>query len=444
MNRLTSTLDPMLALDLLRSLGEEARAFRFEVAPNPCVGAAILSGTRVVARGYHTSWGGPHAEVEALRAAAASGTPKAEWDTLLVTLEPCSSEGKTPPCVDAILASGIPRVLVGALDPDLRHKGRGIELLREAGVEVLVDPTASPLETVSPHFLHWNEYERLRRPRPWTIAKWAQTLTGQLSPPDDVGEGRWITGPTSRAEVHRLRASVDAIVTGVGTVLADDPRLTVRPLGVPGPKGVFLPVTLPPLGVEGSDCGDLGGGEPVAGEPVAGKSGVGDLAKDATERTEDTEAAAVEPQQGPARVVLDSWLRTPPEARLFQEPGPDEFGGPVHIMSLPGSDHIRRRALEAVGAHVHSNRGMDRHTLDLRSLWTWLAEQGFQRVLLETGPTLLRNALDSGFVDQVRVYTGGVRGGEGESLAPWFADADLQERLQRESGQDAVLEAFLG
>ncbi|MEM1449312.1 MAG: bifunctional diaminohydroxyphosphoribosylaminopyrimidine deaminase/5-amino-6-(5-phosphoribosylamino)uracil reductase RibD [Planctomycetota bacterium] len=400
MNRLTSPLDPSLARRLLQELGAEARAYRFEVAPNPCVGAAILSGTRIVARGYHRRWGGAHAEVEALEAARATDVAPTDWDTLLVTLEPCSSEGKTPPCVDAILASGIPRVVVGALDPDPRHRGKGIEQLREAGVEVLVDPTVSPLESVAPHFLRWNEYERLRRPRPWTIAKWAQTLTGQLSPPEDVGDGRWITGPTSRAEVHRLRGSVDAIVTGVGTVLEDDPRLTVRPQRVPVPTGRFQPHALPA-------------------------------------------AATSVRQEGPARVVLDSWLRTPPEARLFEPAGPGELAGPVHIMALPGSDPIRRRALEAAGAHVHSNRGMDRHTLDLRDLWTWLWDQGFRRVMLETGPTLLRSALEREFVDQIRVYTGTVRGGEGESLAAWLTGTKLDERLHRESGEDAVLEAFV-
>lgn len=384
MNGLTQTLSPALARNILRELGEVAQATRFDVAPNPCVGAAVMSGSKVVARGYHEVWGGPHAEVNALRAARESGVPEVEWDTLLVTLEPCSSVGKTPACVDAILEAGIGRVIVGDLDPDPRHKGKGLEILREAGVEVLLDPVPSPLEVVAPHFLRWNAFERRRRPRPWTIAKWAQTLSGQLSPPSDVGDGRWISGSASLHEVHQLRASVDAIVTGVGTVLHDDPRLTVR-----------LPNT--------------------AGTKIS----------------------------APARVVLDSWLRTPPEARLFEGLDEGEFGGQVHIMALPGSDPIRRRALEAAGAQVHSSRGMDRHSLDLRDLWTWLDSQGFKRVMLECGPTLLLSALEKGFVDQLRVYTGSVRGGEGESLAPWLTSAQLEQRHHREAGGDAVLEAFL-
>ena len=386
MNGVTETLDPALARHLLRELGEEAREHRFEVAPNPCVGAAVLAGSQVVARGFHRVWGGPHAEVEALRLAAESPVPAADWDTMLVTLEPCSSTGKTPPCVEAIKAAGIRRVIVAAQDPDPRHRGAGLEALREAGIEVLIDPVAAPLEVVSPHFLAWNDFERRRRPRPWTIAKWAQTLSGHLSPPESVGEGRWISGSASLHEVHVLRSRVDAIVTGVGTVLHDDPRLTVR------------------LRTE------------AAGATIS----------------------------GPDRVVLDSWLRTPPEARLFEEPGEGEFGGQVHVMAHPGPDPIRRRALEDAGARVHGGRGMDRHTLDLRDLWTWLDDQGFTRVMLEAGPTLLRNALEKGFVDQLRVYTGNVRGGEGESLASWLASADLTERLHREAGADGVLEAFLG
>ncbi len=402
MNGLSPTLDPAIARSLLHELGQSARAYRFEVAPNPCVGAAVLAGSQVVSRGFHRVWGGPHAEVDALRQAEASGIPQSDWDTILVTLEPCSTTGKTPACVDAILKAGIRRVIVGALDPDPRHRGRGLELLEEAGLEVMVDPVPSPLQDVAPHFIHWNDNERVRRPRPWTIAKWAQTLTGQLSPPEDIGGGRWISGPTSVAEVHQLRSRVDAIVTGVGTVLHDDPRLTVRPMGAPG-----LPASAATL----------------PGATIL------------------PNAEAAPP--GPARIILDSWLRTPPTARLFEEPGDGESAGPVVIVALPGADPIRRRALEAAGAIVHSNRGMDRFTLDLRDLWSWLWSEGYQRIMLETGPTLLRNALDAGFVDQLRIYTGNVRGGEGESLAPWLTEAKLLERVHRESGQDAVLEAFL-
>lgn len=367
---------------LLRELGESARAHRFEVAPNPCVGAALLRGGEVVARGFHRAWGGPHAEVEAFAAAREAGVDPRDCDTLVVTLEPCSSTGKTPPCVDLVLEAGLQRVVVGALDPDPRHRGHGLERLRDAGVEVALVPGASPLDTVAPHFLRWTALERLRRPRPWTILKWAQTLTGQLSPPEDVGEGRWISGPEALTEVQVLRSRVDAIVTGLGTVRQDDPRLSVRP----------------PACCQASP---------------------------------------------PLRVVLDSSLRTPPEARLFASPGPGESAGPVVVVSLPGADGGRARALEAAGARVLGLRGTDRKHIDLRAVQDWLWEEGCQRVLVEAGPQLLASYLASGFVDQVRVVTGSVRGGRGESLGPQLSQLRLLERLDREVGDDSVLEAFL-
>ncbi len=366
---------------LLAELGHEARAQRFEVAPNPCVGAAVLAGGREIARGFHTVWGGPHAEVEALDAAARSGVPREDWDTLVITLEPCSSHGKTPPCTDRVLADGIRRVVVGELDPDPRHRGAGLELLRERGVEVVLLNVATPLSEVAPHFLAWTDPDRRRRPRPWVVAKWAQTRSGQLVPPEDFGEGRWISGPESLREVHRLRGRVDAIVTGVGTVLADDPRFTVRPPG--------------------------------------------------------------DPSRPPRRVVLDSVLRTPPDARLFAPPGPGEGGGEVVILHQAGQGSARAPALEAAGARLVSVRCNEQDHVELRSVLSWLWDQGARRVLVEAGPTLLSRFLETRFVDQLRVYTGNVSGGRGDSMAEWLGRLDLRERLYREVADDSVLEAFL-
>ena len=378
---LALSLDETLLTQLLGELGEGASERRFEVAPNPCVGAAILSEGRVVARAYHEFYGGPHAEVAALRAAEASDTPASEWDVLVVTLEPCSSEGKTPACVDAILAAGIRSVVVGSLDPDPRHEGRGLERLRDAGVDVYLMEDICRLRDISPHFLHWMRPERLRRPRPWTVAKWAQTRTGQLQPPKDIGEGRWISCETSRREVHVLRSRVDALVTGVDTILADDPRLSVRP--------------------------------PVVAE------------------------------RAPLRVVLDSYLRTPPDAQLFEALDEGELAGEVHVLSLAGGDPIRLRALEAAGAQVHGLHSEHGDHIGLREVQEWLWAKGARRILLETGPTLLSAYLGRQYVDQVRVYTGDVSGGEGTSMGVWLAGTKIRERLDRESGSDAVLEGFL-
>jgi diaminohydroxyphosphoribosylaminopyrimidine deaminase/5-amino-6-(5-phosphoribosylamino)uracil reductase len=366
---------------VLRELGLRASAYRFDVAPNPCVGAAVLSGDRVIARGFHEVYGGDHAEIRALSAARESGVPASRWDALIVTLEPCSSHGKTPPCVEAILASGIRRVIVGEVDPDPRHRGEGLRALREAGLEVQLLQGVATLEDVSPHFLAWIGDDRLRRPRPWTIAKWAQTRTGQLTPPPEIGSGRWISGPESQREVQVLRGRVDAIVSSVGTVLRDDPRFTVRPPG------------------DGS--------------------------------------------RPPWRVILDSRLRTPPEANLFRAPGPAESGGEIHLLCVAGEDEGRHRALVGVGAKIHELHAATDDGVSLRDAHSWMWDQGLRRVALEAGPRLLTHHLQSGFVDQVRIYTGSVNGGEGLSMADWLTRLAFRERLDRECGPDAVLEAFL-
>lgn len=376
-----SLLSEELCAQWLKELGQEAKRFRFEVAPNPCVGAAVVSEDRIIGKGYHEVYGQEHAEIRALAAARASGVPARSWDAIVVTLEPCSTTGKTPPCVEAILESGIRRVVVGEIDPDARHRGEGLRALRAAGIEVQLLEGVADLRKVSPHFLTWTSDDRIRRPRPWTIAKWAQTRTGQLVPPPDIGEGRWISGPESLAEVQVLRGRVDAIVSSVGTVLRDDPRLTVRPPG---------DTTRPPL-----------------------------------------------------RVILDSRLRTPPTATLFKTPGPEEGGGEVHILCVGGEDEGRHRALAEAGAKIHELHAATDDGVSLRDAHTWMWERGLRRIVVEAGPRLLTHHLQGGFVDQVRVYTGPVNGGEGLSMADWMTRLGFRERLDRECGPDAVLEAFL-
>ncbi len=384
-------------LALLGDLGRAAAVQRFDVAPNPCVGAAVLSDGVEIGRGLHRAFGGPHAEIQALEAAASSGIPRERWDTLVVTLEPCSSTGKTPPCTEALLREKLQRVVVGALDPDPRQRGQGLEELRARGIEVLLLQGAAPLEKVSPHFVEWTRPDRLRRPRPWLIAKWAQTRTGQLSPPDhapgdapgDAPRHRWISGEEARAEVQVLRGRVDAILTGVGTVLADDPRLSVRPPGLTA--------------------------------------------------------------RPPWRVVLDSELRTPPEARLFErlpEPlgageGETEAAGPVHIFARAGFDPVRYRALAAAGAIVHALHPGDDGRASLRECLGLLWTSGIRRLLLEGGPTLLEAAFASELVDQVRVYSADVNGGRGPSLARWLAPERLAQVAQAEVGRDSRLDAFV-
>ncbi|QIN82926.1 bifunctional diaminohydroxyphosphoribosylaminopyrimidine deaminase/5-amino-6-(5-phosphoribosylamino)uracil reductase RibD [Rubrobacter tropicus] len=201
--------------DLARRLAERGR---FTVAPNPLVGAVAVRGDAVVGEGWHARAGEDHAEVRALKAAggAAAGA------TLFVTLEPCNHHGRTPPCVEAIRQAGVSRVVVGALDPDPRMRGRSVEMLRDAGIEVEVvgDPAC---ELQNEQFFH-----RMRTGRPFVHVKLATTLDGRIAAPG--GDSKWVTGEAARLRAHALRAEAGAVLVGAGTVRADDPTLTARGL----------------------------------------------------------------------------------------------------------------------------------------------------------------------------------------------------------------------
>ena len=185
--------------------------------PNPAVGCLIVKAGKVVGEGFHARRGGPHAEVVALREAG----HLARDATLYVTLEPCSHQGYTPPCAPALVAAGISRVVVAARDPNPRVAGGGLEIMRQAGIEVTVGVCESQAR-----FLNRGFFSRFERGRPWLVLKLATSLDGRSALAD--GTSRWITGPISRAAVHRGRARAGAVMTGVGTVLADDPALSVR------------------------------------------------------------------------------------------------------------------------------------------------------------------------------------------------------------------------
>jgi diaminohydroxyphosphoribosylaminopyrimidine deaminase / 5-amino-6-(5-phosphoribosylamino)uracil reductase len=191
-----------------------------QTAPNPMVGAVVVRDGEVVGEGWHERYGGPHAEVIALAAAGA----RAGGAHLYVTLEPCSHHGKTPPCVDAILSAGVARVTIASLDPTTA--GGGAELLERAGVIVrtgLCEEEARELN--APFFF------AARSGRPWVTLKLALSSEGAIAPAADLTGTRrqqWLTGDAARREVHRMRAESDAIAVGIGTVLADDPQLTVR------------------------------------------------------------------------------------------------------------------------------------------------------------------------------------------------------------------------
>ena len=184
------------------------------------VGAVLVKSGKTIGRGWHRRAGLPHAEIEALRDAQKRGhNPRGA--TLYVTLEPCCTHGRTPPCTDAIIAADIKRVVVGATDPNPRHAGKGFKILKRAGIQVVNGILAEECERLNEAFNHWIVHRT-----PFVTVKAAMTLDGKIATAS--GESKWITGEAARAEGMKLRQGHDAILVGVNTILADDPRLTVR------------------------------------------------------------------------------------------------------------------------------------------------------------------------------------------------------------------------
>lgn len=216
---------PITEMWMRRAL-ELAERGRGWVEPNPMVGAVVVRPAtgEIVGEGWHRRLGGPHAEVEALADCRARGVDTAGL-TMVVTLEPCSHHGKTPPCADALIGAKIARVVAAMSDPCEKVAGRGFERLRAAGVGVEVGVCEARARRLNEPFL-----KRVTTGLPWVTVKWAQTLDGKIA--TRTGDSRWISGEASRRRVHELRARADAVMAGIGTVLADDPRLTARDVEV--------------------------------------------------------------------------------------------------------------------------------------------------------------------------------------------------------------------
>ncbi|HEX6999766.1 MAG TPA: bifunctional diaminohydroxyphosphoribosylaminopyrimidine deaminase/5-amino-6-(5-phosphoribosylamino)uracil reductase RibD [Gammaproteobacteria bacterium] len=206
---------------MARALRLAARPLR-NTDPNPRVGCVIVKDDRVVGEGFHARAGGPHAERVALDAAGEA----ARGATAYVTLEPCCHQGRTPPCAPALIEAGIARVVCGAVDPNPRVNGGGLSVLAAAGIAVESGVLAAESEALNRGF-----FSRMRRGRPWVRSKLAASLDGRTALAD--GRSQWITGAAARADVHRWRARSSAVLTGSGTVLADDPLLTARPEDAP-------------------------------------------------------------------------------------------------------------------------------------------------------------------------------------------------------------------
>ena len=222
------TLSPEDTPWMLRAL-ELAERGRGSVEPNPLVGCVIVKEGQLVAEGWHGHFGGPHAEIEALRAAG----PKAKGATLYATLEPCCHYGKTPPCTEAVIPAGIRRVVAAMRDPFAKVSGGGLRQLADAGLEVEVGLCEAEARQLNAPYL-----KLVTQNRPWVIAKWAMTLDGKIA--TRTGYSRWISGTAAREVVHGLRARVDAIMVGRRTAEIDDPLLTARPEGGTAGPAVHL------------------------------------------------------------------------------------------------------------------------------------------------------------------------------------------------------------
>lgn len=196
---------------------ELAEKGRYSTKPNPCVGCVLVQGEQIVAEGWHQKAGEPHAEVVALKQAGSL----AQGATAYVTLEPCSHHGRTPPCAEALIKAGVVKVVVAMKDPNPLVSGRGIAVLREAGIDVSVGLLQEQAVQLNRAYCL-----KMKSSKPHIISKVAMSLDGKTAMAS--GESQWITDVPARQDVHRLRAEVDAVLTGVGTILADDPQLSAR------------------------------------------------------------------------------------------------------------------------------------------------------------------------------------------------------------------------
>jgi diaminohydroxyphosphoribosylaminopyrimidine deaminase/5-amino-6-(5-phosphoribosylamino)uracil reductase len=318
---------------LSRAIEIAARG-RGRVHPNPVVGAVVVKDGTVLGEGWHAEYGGDHAEVNAIAACNGADLTGA---TIYVSLEPCCHQGKTPPCTEAILSEGIKRVVVASDDPTEKASGRGLGILRDEGVTVDVagGELAARARLANQAFR-----KHARSGRPWVLFKSAMTLDGKVA--TRTGDSKWISSESSRELAHRWRASVDAVVVGIGTALADDPQLTAR-IEDPDP-------TVPPL-------------------------------------------------RQPRRVVFDATGRLPLDSQLVQQ-APEI---PLTVVVSRAAPRSAADALKNAGADVIVATG-EHEPARVRSALDQLGEAGIHAVLLEGGPHLAGAFLDAGEIDEVRLF----------------------------------------
>ncbi|HWP36216.1 MAG TPA: bifunctional diaminohydroxyphosphoribosylaminopyrimidine deaminase/5-amino-6-(5-phosphoribosylamino)uracil reductase RibD [Gemmatimonadales bacterium] len=366
-------------MDYMERALELARRAQGWCSPNPAVGAVVVRDGEIVGEGWTQPVGQAHAEVVALRAAG----DRARGAALYVTLEPCSHFGRTPPCTDAILAAGVAEVHAATLDPSPWVNGKGAEILRAAGVPVLVGAHEAEARKLNEGYFTW-----VRTGRPFVTLKFAMTVDGKIA--TRTGASFWITGSEARRYVARLRASVDAVMVGIGTVLADDPQLTARP----------------------GEWGD----------------------------------AALEPAHQPLRVVLDTTGRLPVTARLVSGGLP----GTTLVCTTERASVARLRELESYGVETLVLPEGD-GGVDVVAALQALGKRGVTSVLAECGGTLAWSLLQRRVVDAVLAFVAPkIVGGRtaptpvgGEGLARMDQAMELVDPRWEVCGRDVMLSAYV-
>lgn len=320
---------------------------------NPRVGCVLVRNNQVIGEGWHERAGEGHAEVMALRDAARRGNDP-HGATAYVTLEPCAHHGKTPPCAEALVQAGMIRVVAAMEDPNPLVAGKGFALLQAAGISV-----AAPLMSAEAEALNLGFVKRMRTGKPWVRLKMAGSLDGRSALAN--GQSQWITGPEARIDGHRFRAHAQVIITGVGTLIEDDPRLTVR--DVSGPIG-------------------QNDGQPLPLTPSL-------------------------------RVVLDSHLRTPTSAKILQ-------GG--CLIATASTDPIKAAALKAAGAEIVVLPNAEGR-VDLEALLQYLGQRGVNEVHVEAGSRLSGVFINAGLIDELLLYMAPTL--LGSDARGWFDDLNL-------------------
>lgn len=299
----------------------------FTTSPNPRVGCLIVKEGEILGEGWHEKAGCAHAEVNALKAAG----DNSKGATAYVSLEPCSHTGKTPPCAKALIEAGISRVVFGMQDPNPAVAGRGLQMLKDAGIEVIGPVLEADAKSLNRGFI-----QRMQSNKPWVFSKIACSLDGRTAMAS--GESKWITGPEARADVQRLRAESCAIITGVGTVLKDDPQINVR----------------------------------------------------------DQQFALNGNIRQPLRVIIDSRLRTPLDAKILTAEGKCLI---IHAFEHPDKQQaLATKGIECV--KLADKNGQ----VDLALVIDWLAAQQCNQVMIEAGQTLNGAFAQAGLIDEYIIY----------------------------------------